>query len=276
MRYAVFGHPVSHSLSPDIHAQFAAQLGLQIRYDKIEAPLDGFAASVARFLEEGGRGFNVTVPFKEQAFDLVDRLDKAARFAGAVNTVKVDGSTLLGFNTDGAGLVRDLEINLNQNLDASRVAILGAGGAVRGILKPLLAAGVARIALTNRTRAKAEALASLDERVVVTDIADLPPVDLVINATSAGLAGDAHGGAALVAQDVLRVATCYDLLYSSGGSPGSGRSTPFCEYALGLGADRVHDGLGMLVEQAALAFEVWYDQLPATTAVLERLRAATS
>ena len=157
-RYAVFGNPVSHSRSPDIHHAFAAQRGEDLVYERIEAPVDGFPAAVAAFFDAGGRGANVTVPFKEQAFDLCERLTERARQAGAVNTLwRVDGA-LHGDNTDGAGLVADLRGNQGWALAGRRVLVLGAGGAVRGVLGPLLAQGPAEVVIANRTLGRAEAL----------------------------------------------------------------------------------------------------------------------
>jgi shikimate dehydrogenase len=263
-RYAVIGNPVAHSKSPWIHAEFARATGQAIEYLRIEAPLDGFARTVAAFRASGGRGANVTVPFKEQAFALSTRLSERARAAGAVNTLRFDGDAgVFGDNTDGAGLLTDLETNLGFAIARKRVLLAGAGGAAQGVIGPLIAAGAAALAIANRTAARARALA-----------ARFPPArgggyeefagerfDLVINATSAGLAGAMPALAAGVfAPGVL----AYEMVY--------GRDTPFLAAARAAGA-RTADGLGMLVEQAAESFLVWRGVRPPTAAVLAALRA---
>ncbi|MGM0982634.1 MAG: shikimate dehydrogenase [Pseudomonadota bacterium] len=266
-RYCVFGHPVGHSKSPAIHAAFADQTGDDIEYVAIEAPLDDFAGAWRRFVAEGGRGANVTVPFKEAAFRLCDTLSERARRAGAVNTL-VQGSNGLtyGDTTDGVGLVRDLKRH-GVELAGARILVLGAGGAVRGVLEPLLAEEPASLRVANRTAAKAEALAA--------DFRDLGEIagggfevvegayDLVINGTSASLAGDLPPlPDDLFAED----ASAYDMMY--GAEP-----TVFLRWAAERGAHIV-DGLGMLVEQAAESFFQWRGRRPDTTPVLESLRQA--
>lgn len=267
-RYAVFGNPIGHSKSPAIHARFAAQNGQDLVYEAILAPLDGFAASARAFAAAGGRGANVTVPFKEEAFRLADRLSERARRAGAVNTLAFGADGILGDNTDGAGLVRDIEGNLGVSLAGRRILLLGAGGAARGALAPLLAAGPAELCIANRSAAKAAALAA--------EFADLAALagggfaelaghrfDIVINATSASLAGsDLPLPAGLFAPDSL----AYDMMYGRG-------DTPFLALARRQGAGRLADGLGMLVEQAAEAFFLWRGVRPATAAVLAELRS---
>lgn len=268
-RYAVFGNPVSHSRSPDIHHAFAAQRGEDLVYERIEAPVDGFPAAVAAFFDAGGRGANVTVPFKEQAFDLCERLTERARQAGAVNTLwRVDGA-LHGDNTDGAGLVADLRGNQGWALAGRRVLVLGAGGAVRGVLGPLLAQGPAEVVIANRTLGRAEALverfAGQGAPMHAAALDQLQqPFDVLINAISAGLHGDMPAlDPALVAPGSV----AYDMVYGA-------QPTPFMRWAQRHEAAAVCDGLGMLVEQAAEAFQVWRGWRPDTAPVLAGLRGA--
>lgn len=266
-RYCVFGNPVAHSKSPRIHTLFAQQTGQPIVYEARLAPRDGFAAAVQQFFAEGGRGCNVTVPFKEEAWRLAGRRSARAEKAGAVNTLLQDaGGVLQGDNTDGIGLVRDLTQNAGVALRGRRVLVLGAGGAVRGVLGPLLAAQPAQLVIANRTPEKAEALAHLfaDEgAVIAAGFAALQgPFDLVINGTSASLQGELPPlPAGLFAPDAL----AYDMMY--GAEP-----TVFLRWASAQGA-RTRDGLGMLVEQAAEAFQLWRGLRPATAPVLSTLRA---
>ena len=269
-RYAVIGHPIAHSKSPAIHAAFAAQTAQDLSYQALLAPLDGFASSAAAFRQEGGRGMNITVPFKEEAWRLADRLTERARLAGAVNTF-VFGDDVLGDNTDGAGLVRDLEV-LGARLAGARVLLLGAGGAARGVILPLIDAGVARLFIANRTADKARALqahfAGHDVRGVLAaggwqEAADAP-YDVVINATSASLSDEAPPlPPGLYAPDSL----AYDMVYGRG-------LTAYLKQARDQGAARLADGLGMLVEQAAEAFALWRGVRPDTAAVRATLRAA--
>jgi shikimate dehydrogenase len=271
-RYAVIGHPIAHSKSPAIHAAFAAQTAQDMAYEALLAPLDGFVETVARFREQGGRGLNVTVPFKEEAWRLTDRLSERARLAGAVNTLVVDGHGFSGDNTDGAGLVRDLEF-LGCHPAGARVLLLGAGGAARGVVLPLLEAGAARLFIANRTPDRARALqahfAGHDARGVLRaggwEDAAGTPCDIVINATSASLSDEAPPlPAGLYAPDSL----AYDMVYGRG-------LTAFLAQARAQGAARVADGLGMLVEQAAEAFALWRGVRPDTAPVRAQLRAAT-
>lgn len=262
-RYGVIGNPVEHSLSPRIHAAFARAEGQDIRYGKLRAPLDGFAAAAQTFFGDGGSGLNVTVPFKEHAWRWVDRHDAAAATSGAVNTIVVEGDAKRGCNTDGAGLVRDLRANLGWDLAGARTLIVGAGGASRGIVAPLLRAGARQLTVANRTKAKAERLA----RRFGIATAGLDEVggswDLVVHATSAGL----RGAGGLLPPAAVAGARCYDLLYAAEGQ------TPFCRWAADHGAREVRDGLGMLVEQAAEAFLLWRGVRPRTRTVLDALRA---
>ncbi len=261
-RYAVFGHPIAHSKSPQIHATFARQTGQDMTYEAILAPLDGFADSVVQFIAAGGRGANVTVPFKEEAYKLAKRLSPRAQRAGAVNTLSFDDSGIVGDNTDGAGLVADLTRNLNCHLDGKRILLLGAGGAARGVIEPLLEQQPTALVIANRTVSRAQELAELFGNGVTAcsfEAADTP-FDIVINATAASLAGELPPlSPTLFTADTL----AYDMMY--------GRDTPFLSFARTHGA-ATSDGLGMLVEQAAEAFFVWRGVRPDTTAVIAALR----
>jgi shikimate dehydrogenase len=262
-RYAVFGNPIAHSKSPLIHAEFARQTGQDLAYEAILAPLDDFAGALQAFRGRGGRGANVTVPFKEQAHALADRLSARAEAAGAVNTLTFGDGTVLGDNTDGVGLVNDLADNLGVALAGARVLLLGAGGAARGVVLPLLERGPARLLIANRTAAKARELADRFgcQGCGFDELAE-QSFDLVINATSASLAGDAPP---LPEGIYAPGALAYDMMY--------GRETPFMAAARAAGA-RVADGLGMLVEQAAEAFCVWRGVRPDTAPVIAMLREA--
>jgi shikimate dehydrogenase len=275
-RYCVFGNPVGHSKSPAIHAQFARQTGEDLVYEARLAPLDGFAAAVRDFIADGGRGANVTVPFKEEAFRLCDTLSVRAQLAGAVNTLTFTDGHIAGDNTDGAGLVRDLMENLRTPLAGRRILLLGAGGAARGALGPLLEQLPATLVVANRTAARADELVRpfaarhAQTRLVgggfdtLADLAGGEAFDIVVNATSASLAGEAPPlPAAIFAPGAL----AYDMMYGKG-------DTAFLALAHKLGAARLADGLGMLVGQAAEAFFVWRGVRPETLPVLAALRAA--
>ncbi|QFI56121.1 shikimate dehydrogenase [Aeromonas simiae] len=265
-RYLVVGNPVRHSKSPFIHTLFARQTQQEMEYGLCEPPLDGFTDAMRLFFARGGKGCNVTVPFKEQAFALATELTPRARRAGAVNTLKLgDDGVLLGDNTDGAGLVADLK-QQSVELQGARILLLGAGGAARGALAPLLAERPSALWIANRTLAKAEQLAG--------EFAELGPVsaaayaalegpfDLIINSTSASLAGELPPlDTALIHKQI----TVYDMMYGTG-------DTAFNGWARQLGAERVIDGLGMLVEQAAEAFTLWRGIRPGTRQVLRELR----
>jgi len=261
-RYAVIGNPIAHSKSPHIHALFAAQSGQDMGYEALLAPLDGFVATVRDFVAAGGRGANVTVPFKEEAFRLATMLSDRARAAGAVNTLSFSGSDILGDNTDGAGLVRDLKSNLGAVISGKRVLLLGAGGAARGVILPLLSEHPAQLLVANRTTDKAMALAVAFPGCAGCGLDDLVghSFDLVINATSAGLSGGVPPRLTFAyAPDAL----AYDMVY--------GRDTDFLRHAAAAGAATA-DGLGMLVEQAAEAFHIWRGMRPDTAPVLAELR----
>lgn len=272
-RYAVIGNPVAHSRSPDIHAAFALQTGQDMAYGRILAPLDGFIAAVEAFRTGGGRGLNVTIPFKLEAFAFATRRTPRAEAAGAVNTLRFEpGGEVLGDNTDGAGLVRDLRDNLGVPLAGARVLVAGAGGATQGVVLPLLEAGVAEVVIANRTVERATALAArfaADGRGAAVrgcGYAHLAGLrfQVIVNATAASIAGEAlplPGG--LCAPS----ATAYDMMYGKG-------ETPFLAWARRQGAAVASDGLGMLVEQAAESFEVWRGVRPDTGPVLRMLRGA--
>lgn len=277
-RYAVIGHPVSHSLSPQIHAAFARQTGEPVAYDALDSAPDEFAASVRAFVLAGGRGLNVTVPFKHEAFAFAARHSPRASRAGAVNTLGFDPEGIWGDNTDGVGLTRDLA-RLEQAggpaLAGARILIVGAGGAVRGILGPLLDSRPAAITIANRSAARARGLCALfpadSSRLSAHALTELSvpedPYDLVIHATSGPLAGALPDVPAAVLATARLV---YDLSY---GSASGLASTPFLQHARDTGARHVVDGLGMLIEQAAESFFVWRGVLPDTAPVLELLRS---
>lgn len=269
-RYAVIGHPIAHSKSPQIHAAFARQTAQDISYEAILAPLDGFVATVQAFRAAGGRGMNVTVPFKLEAFALADRHTPRARAAGAVNTLAFGADGILGDNTDGAGLVRDLTVNLGCALQGRRVLLLGAGGAARGAILPLLGERPAVLAIANRTMAKAEELVRAfaadagETRLSGSSFAALAgqSFDVIINATAASLSDDVPPlPPGLYADGAL----AYDMMYGRG-------DTAFMAAARTDGAARVADGLGMLVEQAAESFTLWRGIRPDSRAVLAELR----
>ncbi|APZ44359.1 shikimate dehydrogenase [Acidihalobacter ferrooxydans] len=269
-RYAVMGNPIGHSRSPAIHARFAAQTGQAIDYAAILAPVAGFAAAVAAFREQGGRGLNVTVPFKQEACALADELTPRARRAGAVNTLRfAPGEPVFGDTTDGVGLLHDLQRNLGLTLAGRRILLLGAGGAARGVIEPLLEAAPAELVIANRTAARAEQLARLFAdlgplRATALDALDgAAAFDILINATSASLAGTTL---ALPAHLVAADSVAYDMVYAA-------RPTPFMRWAGEHGAARVADGLGMLVEQAAESFFLWRGVRPRTAPVIADLRA---
>lgn len=266
-RYCVFGNPIGHSKSPQIHRLFAEQTGQALSYDARLAPLDDFAGSAREFFEQG-LGGNVTVPFKEDAYRLATELSGRARRAGAVNTLKkLEGGGLLGDNTDGAGLTRDLTVNHGVVLRGARILVLGAGGAVRGILEPFLAEQPACIVIANRTAAKAEQLAEEfkdlgNVRGGGFDLKD-EPFDLIVNGTSASLAGELPPIEPALIQPGHTV--CYDMMYGKD-------VTAFNRWAAEHGAARCIDGLGMLVEQAAEAFLLWRGVRPDSAPVLVELR----
>jgi shikimate dehydrogenase len=258
-RYAVIGHPVAHSQSPAIHARFAQATGQKIEYGRIEAPLDGFERMVDEFRAAGGKGLNVTLPFKQAAFRYCDEVTDRAREAQAVNTLTF-GERTRGDNTDGVGLVRDIEGSLAVALGGKTVLLMGAGGAAQGVAGALLEARVGRLVIANRTFAKAEALAARFRAASARYDAIRDPFDIVINATSAGLGGEP---VAFPMAAIGKATLAYDMVY--------GRETPFLQAARAKGA-KCSDGLGMLVEQAAESFFLWRGVRPQTRSVLASLR----
>ncbi len=270
-RYGVVGHPVAHSLSPEIHRAFAEAAGIALDYGRVEAPLDGFVAVADRFFADGGRGLNVTVPFKLDAFARCDgRVSERASLAGAVNTLRCVDGVVDGDNTDGIGLAADLARLLSmagRSLAGTNVLLIGAGGSARGVVAPLFDAGVERMTIVARDGAKARALAvaCAPRRIDVArfDTLGNEAFDLVINATSASLAG---ASLPIAPRTYASAALAYDLMY--GAEP-----TRFMIDARAGGAATVVDGLGMLVEQAAESFLVWHGVRPATGPVRDALRA---
>jgi shikimate dehydrogenase len=268
-RYAVVGNPVAHSMSPRIHAEFARTTGESLEYQAIEIASDSFAAGIADLQQRGFRGLNVTVPFKVAARELCNSLTARARTAGAVNTVclQADG-TLHGDNTDGIGLIRDLVDNLEIDIEQRNILILGAGGAVRGVLEPLLALSPSHITLANRNLDRALGLArdfrSFGEiEVIAYNQLKSKGYHLIINATAAGLSNQIPPIPAAVLE---RASVCYDMMYNLSAQ------TSFVQWSLAQGVARSHDGLGMLVEQAAEAFYLWRGQRPDTSRLLSILR----
>ena len=269
-RLAVVGNPVSHSRSPQIHARFARSLGHAVDYARIEAPLDGFVATVRAFAAGGARGCNVTVPFKGEAFAACTRLTERARRAEAVNTIVFEAGGWLGDNTDGAGLVNDLQRNAGVALAGRRVLLLGAGGAAAGAVEPLLGARPAALVVANRTLAKAQALAdrfapSAQPLGVALSAAPLESpgagFDVLVNATAASLQAEVPP---LPAGTLAPGALALDMMYGPA-------AAPFLDWARAQGAI-ARDGLGMLVEQAAEAYFTWFGARPDTFAVLAALR----
>jgi shikimate dehydrogenase len=267
-RYCVIGNPIAHSKSPEIHAAFALQTGQDIDYERVLSPLDGFGDTVRGLVKQGCRGANVTVPFKLEAFALATRLQARARAAGAVNTLAFVDGEIVGDNTDGPGLVADIVRNAGVPLAGKRVLLLGAGGAARGVILPILQEGPASIVIANRTRATADALveqfAGQDaDRLSACGFEDIADgFDVVINATSASLSNAMPPvPAAAFCQGTL----AFDMMYGKAPSP-------FMRFAAAQGAS-VRDGLGMLVEQAAEAFAIWRGVRPATRQILQQIRA---
>jgi len=268
-RYAIIGNPVAHSKSPLIQEAFARATGQRLRYERLLAPLDGFAATVQTFVEANGLGLNVTIPFKLQAFALARERSARAQSARACNTLAWRGDHWFGDNTDGAGVVRDLTRNLGETIAGRHVLVLGAGGAARGIAGALLAERPLRLAIANRTHAKAIELAAQLERDGPISAAPLGSLsgqqfDIVINATSLGLGTRVPAGLwphRLFAAQAL----AYDLIYAD-------HATPFLQWARDEGAARTADGLGMLIEQAAESFYLWRGVRPDTGPVFRMLR----
>ena len=267
-RYAVIGNPIAHSRSPEIHQLFADQTGECIRYEKILAEPDKFTTAVRQFFDAGGRGLNVTLPFKGEAFEFAARCTDLAEHAGAVNTLIVqDDGSCLGANTDGIGLLRDLKKSLRLSIHDKRLLILGAGGATRGILEPLLHEKPGALVIANRAPGRAEALVEHFSplgpmQACALDAIPAGPYDLVVHATSAGLQDQALDlPGTLVGPETC----CYDLIYSEA-------PTPFMRWAQNHQAARITDGLGMLLEQAAESFYLWRGKRPDTAMASNNLR----
>lgn len=263
---ALFGHPVRHSVSPQLHAAFGERAGIDLAYERRDTEPGTLAGALEAFAAEGGLGGNVTLPLKAEALDCCATLSDRARAAGAVNTLKREAGGWHGDNTDGAGFYRDLTINLGFDPGGRRILVVGAGGAAAGVLAPLLSGGPDMLMIANRTGDSARALARRadDPRVAgcgLDLLLDLTAFDLVVNATSAGHAGRAPD---LPASVLAEGAWCYDLSY---GKP----ARPFVAWARAGGAARVADGRGMLVEQGAESFEVWFGVRPDTSGLVASL-----
>ncbi|MDD1783986.1 shikimate dehydrogenase [Enterovibrio sp. ZSDZ35] len=266
-KYVVVGNPISHSKSPFIHTLFARQTAQDMTYQTLEAPLGGFDDAVTAFFNDGGKGCNVTVPFKENAYSMATMLTERAKLAGAVNTLKkLDDGGILGDNTDGEGLVQDL-ISHHVQIEGANILLLGAGGAARGVVLPLLKHEPASLVIANRTVSKAETLAALFAEHGKVDAKSCDALegqtfDVIINSTSASLSGERPQ----IPASVMHVNTVvYDMVYGSG-------VTSSNQWALDNGAARVIDGLGMLVGQAAESFTIWRGIRPGTGQVLRELR----
>lgn len=264
-RYAVFGNPIGHSKSPAIHRGFAAQFGDDISYEAIEPSLDGFRASLERFITEGGRGINITAPFKTDAFDAADLRLEGAELTGASNCLKFEDGSIVAENFDGIGLLRDIEVNLGQTVVGKNVLFLGAGGATRGAALPILRAGAAQVVVANRTLTKAQAIArdfAAEGTVLAAGFDELTSGhDIILNATSTGLFGTRPE----VSDDVFDgAALAYELVYGKG-------LTGFLQQAQDVGVPTLADGVGMLVEQAAEAYAWWRGKRPETAALIEKM-----
>lgn len=267
-RYAVIGYPVTHSLSPVIHAGFAAQTGKEIHYEQLNVPATDFEAAVEDFRQAGGRGLNVTVPHKEAALNLAEEVMPQARMAGAANWLAFGEGVIVAGNTDGSGLVCDLTEAQGLDLSGLRILLLGAGGAARGILDPLLVCAPQHLTVANRTPERAHALIRAQGspgNLEACGLEDLGEVsfDLILNATAAELSASPMNLPSSILEAESTV--CYDLMY--------GAETAFMAWARQAGCTRVCDGLGMLVEQAAESFELWHGIRPDTAPVRERLRS---
>ncbi len=268
-RYAVFGNPVGHSRSPDIHAAFAIQTGEALEYTKQHIEAGAFNTRARSFFASGGKGLNITLPFKTEAFEFADALTERARRAGAVNTlIKNNDGTVLGDNTDGPGMIRDITENLHWKISDQRVLVLGAGGAVRGVLEPLLKQHPTKVVIANRTVEKALMLANNFSDLgnllgtAFDDLENLSPFDLVINGTSASLSGELPP----LPENLMAENACaYDMMYAA-------EPTVFMQWMSQHSINRTADGLGMLVEQAAESFYLWRGVRPETRMLIQKLR----
>ncbi|MDG1125720.1 MAG: shikimate dehydrogenase [Pseudomonadales bacterium] len=270
-RYCVIGNPIEHSLSPQIHQEFAAQTGELLTYEKVKVELTGFADFLKDFANSGGKGLNITVPFKVEAFNGATQLHELADIANAVNTLSLEGAEIIGFNTDGLGFIRDLTQRHGVQLAGKSVLVLGAGGACRGIIEPLLSTNPAQVTIANRTLANAQALCELfsgrhrHNSLSCVDLSvlaegDAGTYDLVVNTTSLGLSANGITLPASLAQGSF----CYDMSY--------GDKAAFARWAKEQGALNSVDGLGMLVEQAAESFNIWRGVRPRTDEIYQSLR----
>ena len=270
-RYCVIGNPIEHSLSPQIHQEFAAQTGELLTYEKVKVELTGFADFLKDFANSGGKGLNITVPFKVEAFNGATQLHELADIANAVNTLSIEGAEIIGFNTDGLGFIRDLTQRHGVQLAGKSVLVLGAGGACRGIIEPLLSTNPAQVTIANRTLANAQALCELfsgrhrHNSLSCVDLSvlaegDAGTYDLVVNTTSLGLSANGITLPASLAQGSF----CYDMSY--------GAKAKFALWAETHGALFSVDGLGMLVEQAAESFKIWRGVRPDTEEIYQRLK----
>jgi shikimate dehydrogenase len=266
-QYRVFGNPIKHSRSPFIHQSFAQSTSQTLNYETSLVELSDFTQAVNDFISQGGKGANVTVPFKEEALEIADELSDRARLAGAVNTLTFKNGKIYGDNTDGEGLVQDLLRN-NVQLENSRILLLGAGGAAKGVILPLLAQNPASIVIANRTESKAEALIEQfnDTRLAACGFEQTSGkvFDVVINATSASLSGKLP---AISISAITKQTVCYDMVYGK-------ELTPFLVWAKAQGAAKVIDGVGMLVGQAAESFTLWRGAKPEVRDVIELLKAS--
>lgn len=265
-RYAVFGNPIGHSKSPFIHTLFARQTNQSLVYTAESAPVDGFIDAAKVFFAEGGKGCNITMPFKEDAYQFANRLTERAQLAGAVNTLKkLDDGEIIGDNTDGAGLVQDL-LQHQVVLEGARILIIGAGGAARGVIKPLLDQKPTSLTITNRTFSKAQELAELfvsHGPIVAKEMESIDEeYDVIINSTSASLSGELP---AISSSIFAANSTSYDMIYGKG-------VTSFNLWARENGAAHAYDGLGMLVGQAAESFMLWRGLRPGAKQILRELR----
>jgi len=267
-RYCVFGNPIAHSLSPEIHRSFAQQCKQDILYDKRKVECNEFSLVVNTFFSEGGKGLNITVPFKQEAWELADCLSERARLAGAVNTLYRNQSGLLcGDNTDGAGLVSDILLRNKWPIKGKKILVLGAGGAARGVLRPLLAEQPEGITIVNRTPSKAETLANIFSQYGRVSAQEYDNIgnqhfDLLINATSASLSSELPPLPERIIGPSIAV---YDMVYAR-------QLTPFLNWCGELGALKLSDGLGMLVGQAAESFKIWRGIMPEVQTVIDMLR----
>ncbi|MBD1559164.1 shikimate dehydrogenase [Vibrio sp. S9_S30] len=265
-QYVVFGNPIGHSKSPFIHTLFARQTNQSLSYTTRQAPVDGFVESATDFFAQGGKGCNVTVPFKEDAFQFADRLTERAQLAGAVNTLKkLDDGEIIGDNTDGEGLVQDL-LQYQVPLEGARILVIGAGGAARGVIKPLLDQAPKSIVITNRTYAKAKKLEEMFQDFGDIDAVPMEDIntsfDVVINSTSASLSGERP----TISSSIFSPTTVsYDMMYGKG-------LTAFNQWAKENQVAKAYDGLGMLVGQAAESFLIWRGLRPGAKQVLRELR----